>query len=293
MGARPIVITARRDPIGGPAVSPYAVGGPLPPVRRLTILVHGYNNTKKSASEKWKETRGKLEQATSLRKMGQLAEYYWPCESKFQPASKFLYFRQVPRAVACGDALANLVLARALTEPPLIVQFIGHSLGCRLILQAVKKIGDSLEVLRKNGASPKLTLKTALLMAAAVPEGLCEASRLYAVRFASDETVLYSRSDSILRKWFTKGQFLARLFGEPDPGVHHQAVGYTGQPAGRWDDKDSMDIDHSCYWTDDRCVHRMASLLTTRKSRHIRFRNLPSRRPPVRNSRLACDPLRK
>ena len=273
IGRGPIELTARENPVGGQVVPTISIWGSLVGIRRLTVLVHGYNNTELGARGTWRRVYSRLAEITGGRSMSSLALYYWPCETKFRLVSFASYPLQVSKALSCGDALGDYILRTAAANPPLTLQFVGHSLGCRLILQALARIGHS----------EKVAIKSALLMAAAVPVGLCEAPRLYSVKRAVDELVLYSRNDSVLRQHFRSGQLGARLLGDPDPGVHDEAVGYTGQPSDRWDDtEEETDLDHSMYWNDDRCLEHIARLLTTRKERRIRLRSLASRRLPMR-----------
>ena len=74
-----------------------------------------------------------------------------------------------------------------------------------------------------------------ILMAAAVPEGLCAEGRIYSRSSARKETILHSQKDSVLSRWFPLGQAIARrLKGELDPGPLQTAVGLKGGPSGRW-----------------------------------------------------------
>jgi Alpha/beta hydrolase of unknown function (DUF900) len=273
IGRGPIRLTAREDRIGGEAVPAFSVWGSIKGIRRLTVLVHGYNNTQLTAEDTWIRVYNRLAEITGGRSMSSLALYYWPCETKFQPTSKFSYPLQVSKAITCGRYLGELIRDTAAAGPDLTVQFVGHSLGCRLVLEALATIGPSAQV----------KLKSALLMAAAVPVGLCEGSRDYSTKQAVDELVLFSENDSVLRNVFGIGQFGARLLGDPNPGAHGEAVGSRGHPSTRWDDTDDTGLEHSEYWGDSRCLEHIASLLTTRKSRRVRLRSLAFRKLPTRS----------
>ena len=270
MAEGPIEITARTTESGGEPAFPESEWGPLVGYRKLTIFVHGYNVDERAARKKWKVTHRKLRKALQVTRLTKIVFYYWPGDASSRRAiSSLSYFTRVDIAEKCGQDLAKLLIDTASRRPELTVQFVGHSLGCRLVLEAARNLRDNARV----------HVKAILLMAAAVPEGLCEDDRPYAAPIAQYEVVLHSSADNTLRRWFWIGQLLARFRGELPPGPHRGAVGLSGQPRKRWSGElDSCGLDHGEYWTAPYSIEHIADLYGGSWERPLPTRPLPRRK---------------
>jgi pimeloyl-ACP methyl ester carboxylesterase len=270
MAQGPIEISARIRESGGASVFPESEWGALVGYRKLTIFVHGFNVDEHAARKKWKTTHRELREALQATKLSKIVFYYWPGDaSSHRAISSISYFTRVDVAEKCGRDLAQLLIDIASHGPRLTVQFVGHSLGCRLVLEAVRNLRDS----------TKVRVEAILLMAAAVPEGLCEDGRAYAAPMAQREIVLHSSADTVLRRWFWIGQRLAHLRGELSPGPNRGAVGLSGHPRTRWNGElDSCGLDHGEYWTAPYSIEHIAELYGGSRERSLPRRRLPRRK---------------
>ncbi|MEM9584655.1 MAG: alpha/beta fold hydrolase [Pseudomonadota bacterium] len=152
-----------------------------------------------------------------------------------------------------GGYLATLRAQHDVWQPEIVL--IGHSLGCRLILEALETFAD------RNG---DLTKVRVCLMAAATPEGLVagpvdpeetKLERAFAgVRFSY---VAYSLNDLVLQTAFEPGQFWARnLIKDASkrdiraPGKRTRAIGRRGLPKVAAGTRIQRRIGHGEYWKD-------------------------------------------
>jgi len=243
-----------RHPSGVGFVPAHCQRGSLLGLHELTVLVHGYNVSEWQATDKWLTTAGNLRTLNGVPKgTVHLARFYWPGDHPWTARSKLSYFRKLPVAAEAGWSLATLLASSVRANDRLEIQFVGHSLGCKVVLEAAARLHGNTRV----------DVRNVLLMAAAVPEGLCETPRLYHVRTAATQSVLWSREDKTLRRVFRIGQLVARRFGEPPPGRNRQAVGLTGGPRfnGRWDRRPRCNLDHKDYWVKDAAIREISMVL--------------------------------
>ncbi|MGE0531601.1 MAG: alpha/beta fold hydrolase [Hyphomonadaceae bacterium] len=151
------------------------------------------------------------------------------------------YHESVVLARDAGTALANLLLARDLLSGAASITLVGHSLGCRVILEALDALKNASNLSRRSGL-------TALLMAAAVPvDMVLPSGRLFVpTTFADRANVYYSPSDIVLRSLFGFGQTRAPT----EEGILPEAVGLRGRPReGIWDVRKRMSgFQHGSYW---------------------------------------------
>jgi pimeloyl-ACP methyl ester carboxylesterase len=225
----------------------------------LTIFVHGFNNSVGDADAAWADTEALLLSMGASHLPQGLAHFYWPGDERWKPASKLLYSTKVKVARACGEDLGDY-LTKLFDDGRLSsVQLVGHSLGCRVVLETARRLQES-------GRKPD----DVLLMAAAVPAGLCEDGRIYSAETARIQIVLYSWFDNTLRKIFPAGQVGARLLGDDDPGPRKQAVGYTGEPwYSRWNESVPMNLTHGQYWKVETSVRHIGRLLGVAMERRV------------------------
>lgn len=245
--------------------------GTLSGRRRVVIFVHGYNVSQPDGEDVWVGTHKLLQRRVKPEHLNDLCLFYWPGDRW----SVIGYFKMVPVAVEAGQVLATFLTGIGTRKSPLVVDFAGHSLGCRVVLSALAHLRDV----------PQVTVGRVILMAAAVPEGLCAETMAYgADHVAGRATVIFSELDGVLRKYFPGGQWAARhLTADPDldPGINRVAVGRSGGPEHRWEgERDSCGLDHGDYWRDADNVSKLVPLFAPPATRKPRARRMGARAIP-------------
>ena len=261
------------------------------PYRDIIILVHGYNVSEKGAQEaytKFQENFNKYcSQLSELNKA--IYCFFWPSDKPHKLESILSYPKTVDTAKICGGKFAqylqklNLI---SISNKQSRLILIGHSLGCRLLLEALKKpmkTNYRLEV---------------FLMAAAVPVTMVKPGQElnHSITSAEKYTIFYSEKDRVLKWTFPPGQTLA---GE---GLK-EAVGLKGNPSvGVWYERKRMPYDHSDYWKGEESAEWIALRLGVLKPssrklklqrptiaseiRDLRWRKIPERKDPKARSLL-------
>ena len=248
-------LTVREEPVGGPVrgavrevTPPFAQGR-----RRVVLLVHGYNNTEEAARRSFGQFTKDLEQLGSSARalLPDLGGFYWPGDANLGPISFLSYPFEIEPARKSAQRLAEYV--RTLVGPggtATELYFVGHSLGNRVILEALDLLAAA--------PAPVGHVVAACLMAASVPVEMVEerGPLLAGATLPGTTLILYSRDDLVLHFAFPVGETAA---GE---GFFPTAVGRFGQPAGVWTGRQELTgDDHDDYWGDPRAVMRVARLL--------------------------------
>jgi pimeloyl-ACP methyl ester carboxylesterase len=222
--------------------------------RRIYLLVHGFNNTPDKAGKNYTAFRERLETAIGSELTHEIWEFYWPgyeegyaqiltLRTGREPASPlvtaYFYYKQVPKAIRYGKLLGDYILQLRTELQETEVILIGHSLGCRLILEALSHIEPH---------APRWKVPAVLLMAAAVPESavVLGGALRAGVEFSPYRFALFSHRDSALWGCFPAGQLLAG-----DGGPAPKAVGWRGGPEGCWTGRQSTQLSHGEYWEND------------------------------------------
>ena len=257
MQARPgayapgLEINARNAPEGGTVRNPAAVRGALPlqPRPRCLVLVHGYNNNEGEAAVAYLAFRRReyalYEDLVVGSLEARLADSFWPGDAAWPGPLDWLDFFFYPAAVPVARDRAPGPLADAIRRVPgiVVVDFVGHSLGCRVVLETIRN-------LRQAGGP---AIGRVCLMAPAVPlEQIGQAGTygpmLRELQAANVEIrVLHSSADSVLGFAFVPGQLVA---GEPTRG----ALGRDGPPpdmpgaGANVSERRIAGAEHSDYW---------------------------------------------
>lgn len=236
-------------------IRPRQPGGPEPaPGERVILLVHGFNNNTDEANESFFTMRQNfdlclhnngVDEAVRKRFQEEIWELYWPgyigpehsagwwAKRFYSTETALAYSLQVAKASArVPESLAKYLRARR----PSGVFFIGHSLGCRVVLETIAKLSDA--------PVPVLGF---ILMAAAVPmHHLFENGSLRrAVARGRHRYCLFSTADTVLGITFPPGQILAQdgpLYAIP------VATGFTGWPAAAYTVRTHTGFGHGDYW---------------------------------------------
>ena len=230
------------------------------------LLVHGFNVRRWNAEfdfDKFRRNSQKGIRSTFSRNMLSLS---WP--------GKMSHWTAVLVAKSSADLLADFLkeLAdRHARNEDCHVVLIGHSLGCRVILEALKMLQDT-----TVGSRPgRIDI---FLMAPAVPVHLlAEGQPLRnAAAQARKRGVFHSRSDMVLRMLFPRGQTIAGA-DDPQEGVYPEAVGFAGQPEPLWTDRHSVRHGHGRYWANSDIPPLIGASLGLSTRRALPCRRLPTR----------------
>lgn len=260
------------------------------PQRELLVLVHGYNNHEQEASEAYacarRRQKSRLATPPLQRALdNMLGDAFWPGDAEWAGALDrldFLYYSTaVGVAPAAGQALAHHLRRRS---DVLVVHFLAHSLGCRVVLETLRALAVE--------GGPKVG--KVCLMAAAVPTYMtCPGGDLYgALTLPQALRVLYSPADTVLAGAFPPGQMLA---GE---GFLPTAVGRYGDVplhSGAVERDHIAGARHGDYWGSN---HNLACSLSEASvadffrfdglsSRSLRQRPMPPARPDVPQRKVA------
>lgn len=240
-----LVLSVRERPEGGNLTLMVAPDPPLPPsaARELVVLVHGFNNHMGEAADAYLAFRDRQYSKAGLVPPAlepTLGDFFWPGDADWSgvldKADFMVYPTAVNTAPHAGQRLANYLL-----ELPnlTLLNFVGHSLGCRVVLECIDALA------RANAP----VIRRVVLMAAAVPSFMVQAGGVLAraVETAESVVVLHSTDDPVLHYAFPPGQTIAGM-GE---GFLPAALGRFGPPAGmvgRVEEHRVAGAGHSDYW---------------------------------------------
>lgn len=240
-----LALSVREAPEGGGLTAEVTATPSTPPssARELVVLVHGFNNHMGEAAEAYQGFRHRqypLASAKPPELEGALGDFFWPGDANWWGILDKADFLVYPKAVQTAPQAAER-LARFLVGLPnlLTLHFVGHSLGCRVVL----------ETIRAFVGAPHPRIGKVVLMAAAVPDFMVTSGGVLADAAAMAEAVLvlHSTSDLVLHYAFPPGQTAAGA-GE---GFLPTALGRFGPPAGmagRVSAHRISDANHGDYW---------------------------------------------
>ncbi len=216
---------------------------------RLVVLVHGFNTSEKKARDSYQDFLEKLARRSS----GAFWFFYWPGDhsSRFVGILNALgvYNERKGNADTSGRSLGELIMQ---LSPGQEIVLVGHSMGCRVVLEALAYIAQQRQY-REGGA----WVSSVCLMAAAVPIDACHGPEArYRERPGEPrELVLYSGHDEVLRPGYKTAEWLYDSQEGP-------AVGATGQPEGRWlDPPIDTGLGHTRYWKSKRSAEPVGRFL--------------------------------
>ena len=280
-------LSMRTDDEGGDVRSPCAPtwqnGQPLSQPD-LVVLVHGYNNHRGEAEDAYlafRERQHGLLGEWAGRLDPLLGDAFWPGDAKWPgplDAVDFLFYpATIGRARQTADVLSDYLLGR---RDVLNLYFVGHSMGCRVVLETIAAL-----LAKQPDAQLRPPIRKVCLMAAAVPTThvLPGGDLAAALQAAEHVQVLFSPDDLVLHYAFPIGQTAA------GDGFFPTAVGRYGDvPLSPAHVERSWvpGADHGDYWgrrTNDasaesaRCVHEFLGIGPQVQS--LRAAPSPPRRP--------------
>lgn len=225
---------------------------------RIVILIHGFANSERAAIKNYERFRKELR--TALRGepetgVGAFWEFHWPGDHPKRRTTLRTYPVRVPEASNAGRMLAEWL--SEVTNAEQDVYLIGHSLGCRVALEAIRTMR---RYQRGPAAYKGATVREVFLLAAAVPANLCSPRRIFGSKLPqSREHVFFSGRDHVLSWLFEPGQ---AKYGEKGP-----AVGLHGDPhqlddhEERWDSRVPTSLGHSGYWKSAKVAEEICRIL--------------------------------
>lgn len=237
----------------------------------VVLLIHGYNNNQDEACEAFEKFRALMPGGSY-----QIGRFFWPGDADFgyfQWMDFLSYPTEIPDARVSAARLAEHLVEANKTARDLKLWLVGHSLGCRLILELLEDLAGWPEDERPE-------IKLIMLMAAAVPVELAEdGERLYrAGELAKERLVLYSPDDVVLQWAFPAGQTLAFSMGNED-AVYLEPVGRFGNPrefaTETPADADRSGNGHADYWEDEQAAALLARKLGGAVAGKLVKKNLP------------------
>jgi pimeloyl-ACP methyl ester carboxylesterase len=215
--------------------------------RHLLILVHGFSNSASKAKDSYLLHFAGLEDhfRRSRSAPDAIAFFHWPGDVGGY-LRHFAYSFDVPRAKKSAELLAKYLenFPGANKLGALKISIVGHSLGCRLVLEMLvenlsKKFVQSVDVV--------------VLMAAAVPVNLVASGVLkFSVQSPRRVLKFYSPQDWILWAGFPIGQAGAY---PSERQLHGEAVGLRGNPPAIGVAMPTTN-GHSDYWGDRSIANR-------------------------------------
>ncbi len=211
--------------------------------REAVLLVHGFNNDYGEAATAYLGFRrrqyGHFADLVSPRLEKRLGDVFWPGDADWGVVD-VLDFLVYPLAVTTSKDAGGKLAAYLQSKPNLLrVDFIGHSVGCRVVLELI-------EHLRKQ--APHLIGKVCL-MAAAVPIKKVESGGALELTLAAAKEVLilHSKRDKVLKFAFRIGQTVAKGKEGFFP-VALGAKGPTPKVSGNIRHRRIDGAQHSDYW---------------------------------------------
>jgi pimeloyl-ACP methyl ester carboxylesterase len=289
--ARRTELSVRAEPDRGGPVAPFVSGGEAlqdPGIATALLLVHGFNNTPTEARTSYGTFADHVLNALASSRVepDAIVGFHWPGNAAVGPLS-FMdvagYPVDVHRAMEAAERLAEYLQNPGMR--PLQLVIVGHSLGCRLVLEALKRLPQ---------APIRPDIGLVVLMAAAVPVNLAEQGQPLDVAQMPQERILkfHSTSDMVLWLAFPLGQSLANDGG----GVLPVAIGRHGEPATLGHGLRTTN-GHGQYWRDKGIANAVANFYDPTlpmpwrvyelpqavevAARELRQRNLPTRGLPI------------
>jgi pimeloyl-ACP methyl ester carboxylesterase len=224
---------------GGPVVPARIEDGHLDGRGDFLILVHGYNNSRSFARERYRLFLDNLKKKFNTQ-TAQIVEFHWPGDDPDKIISALSYPNQIQPAIDSAKQLA-LFLEGLPRAGPIVLHMVGHSLGCRLILELLARW--------TRGLPQSIAIGAIVLMAAAVKVRSADVGGPLrsAIALSFRNPVLYSKGDEVLHWAFPLGETAA---GE---GFFPTAVGRTGGPLNTWHVPSAMShngeaYSHGSYW---------------------------------------------
>jgi pimeloyl-ACP methyl ester carboxylesterase len=219
-------LTVRVNDSGGPLAA--VVSGDVAAINghnRVLLLVHGYNVNLAYARQEY----GIFAGHAAANYIGTPAGFFWPGDLPNRVFSTLSYPNQIQPAITSAAHLADLLATfHGAQNGPMQIDLVGHSLGCRVILELLAHWA--------GGLPPQVRVGRVVLMAAAVLVHHVDSGGQLrtAAHLPQAVTVLTSRGDTVLEFAFPLGETVAGETSFPE------AVGRNGNPPNTWASQQAM-----------------------------------------------------
>ena len=259
-------LTVREQGVGGGVLRVVRRRGNSDPFadQQLMIFVHGFNVTQDDAAASLAGFHRRLSDysRSSTRQLPSAWAFYWPGDHQVRLLSAATYAARVDTTQLAGELLGKLLTK---LQPDRQVVLVGHSLGCRVVLEALTYIANE----RVAGTQSAQVIGVCL-MAAAVPVKRCTGAEepYRSAVITGPIHVLHSRNDCVLHRIFPQGQLIKGEF-------KGEAVGLNGGPPERWAQLHDTGLGHGDYLTDLRAIAEVARIIDPTLPRYFTARPLP------------------
>jgi hypothetical protein len=279
---------------GGPVAAAMVDGDRLAASGALHILllVHGFNNSRQDAEKSYAIFSNHILPGLTRSRVGPdaIAQFHWPGDESvgFLPRAVG-YATDLERAFTAAQRLAQFLATLTRLrggETPLNITFVGHSLGCRLILES----------LRQLPAASAPNVPVIGLMAAAVPVELAKrGTPIFRTGNPPRQLLKFcSEADEVLYLAFPLGQYAAYQSGV-ESAAYGEAMGRFGNPDEFGARSKRPGNGHSDYWKDsvvvdimlahiDPTLRQLPPVADTSERSLAREAALPERSLPGRNA---------
>lgn len=209
--------------------------------RHILLLVHGYNNSQDVAEASYGKflENFQAQLGGSLDAPDAIAKFHWPGDESTFFGSTAGYAFDINHARDAAQRLATYLAGLPIPgTASLRITIVGHSMGCRLILEALGRMPNALGISLVG------------LMAAASPvEFVKRAERLFRTGNPPRRMLkFFSEQDSVLQLGFPLGQWHAFQMQIEDDN-YSEAVGRHGNPT-EFGSPFPTENGHSKYWSD-------------------------------------------
>jgi esterase/lipase superfamily enzyme len=236
----------------------------------ILLLVHGYNNSETDAAESYRAFIEKVEIAfgsrISMAAPDVVAKFNWPGDQSTAFGTTVGYPFDITNARDSARVLANYLLGLPVrgSGASRRVTVVGHSMGCRLILEALGR--------PRVGSVPGLEIVA--LMAAASPVDFVKRNgRLFRTGNPPRRMQkFYSEQDRVLQVAFPLGQWLAYQWQIEDNN-YIEAIGRYGHPPEFGDGRQTSNH-HGQYWNDQNIAAYLVELIDPATRTDLQQRSL-------------------
>lgn len=239
-------ISLRATPSGHGATDQALIQGRAKTIRpRYVFLIHGYNTDEADALSDYAKFERNLKDY-SVALSGHVMTVSWSGHFRLLEGGALRYSGALDYADYSATLLCkHLEMLSSINNRKAHFIIIGHSMGCRVILKTLDRFF-------KSRYFQKTIVVDVVLMAAAVRvTAVDQSGGLWAAASTPRErAVLYSEDDSVLDRYFPKGEMHLSVFNPL--AAKPKAVGLEGKPLtpGRpWTVRRRMSkFDHGDYW---------------------------------------------
>lgn len=282
-------ISLRATPSGHGATDQVLMQGRAKTIRnRYVFLVHGYNTYESEALEGYSEFRRNLK-TFSIALSGNIMTVSWSGHFNFLEGGPLRYRAAMDYADYSAKLLCDhLKMLSSLTKGNAHFIFIGHSMGCRMILKTLDHFYSSKQY--RESILVDVVLMAAAVRASAVENG---GELLAAATKPRKRAVLYSEYDSVLDNYFPKGEKGLSALNPIDTARKPEAVGLNGKPVALdrpWTVRKRMPrFGHGDYWGSKAAAAVVARVVHTNAPKEIEDR-LIKERMALESRNLAAMP---